>query len=919
MLVLCTAAAKKAAAVFLVAMNVKMKSGLLVFYLLCIANVLFAQVIADFETPASTPTLTPAGVTVVSNPDATGNSSSKVAYFQKPAGNWKAIYLDLPADRNTGSNDRLSVKVRSSTQGRVFIKVVNNGVTILENWAPDYNSRPLPNTWTECLLDISSIKNQIFDRIEVNTSVDNEAVATVFLDDVKLINSLALDGEPVVAFTVSDYQITAGESVIFNASDSYDTDGTIVSYAWSFSNGGSETGVQAERPFPNEGIYKGSLTLEDNDGKKSVGRFTINVLPKTDKLGSVQFQSSQLYVNKKAEAVFLINRSYSNVYDPDVVKIDATVTDPDGGARTVPCFYFQEASYSPDQWTKKQNPGYWMVRFNPLKPGQHHIQVNLTDNEGATSSPLYFFSVEDSSDPGIIHVDPDNKQYFRHETGEPYYPLGINVAWGTTSAYTTILNNLGTGSANLVRYWQVPFDRQGLEWKNGSGFYKGLGVYSQEAAAEQDSIFALCEANDLYLQLTIFQHGMFSENVNSNWNDNPYKSSNGGPLTTAEQFFYNTQAKTQTKKLLRYIVARWGYSTRLFAWELFNEVNFTGAYPNQTAQWYPGVKTWHDEMGQYIKSLDVYDHPVTTSTDDAQLQDFDLLTGLDNVQYHLYNTSLLSVQLEKDKSLLNAMTRVGLINGEYGLDVNTADVPFDEQRVSIWTGIMTQVPHIMWKWENYENSDWSDLFRYPAEFLADKDFVSEGVPAVVSMTAAYNIEALQAVGFQSGDNIYGVVYDKVHRSNLAGATVDLSAARAGNYTITFMDILTGAVTEATADIYHNLELPVFSKGIAFKATLNYELVLSTDDDRSVSNLKPYPNPVSNIVYVDVNAALAEVELVSVNGIVYKPLDVEINPDTKKMMLDLTKSGLLPGPYFIKVKTPGRIYHGKLMYLAGKLN
>lgn len=897
-----------------------MKSGLLVTYFLCIANLLFAQVLADFETPASTPALTPAGVSVVSNPDATGNASQNVAYFQKPSGNWRALYLDFSTEKNTGNNDKLSLKIRSSTQGRVYVKVVNNGVTILENWAPDYNSRPLPNTWTECLLDIASIKNQPFDRIEINASVDNEATATIYVDDVKLINSQSLNGEPIAAFTLSAYQITQGQSIQFDASDSYDPDGTIVSYTWTFGNAGSETGVQAEHPFPSEGIYFGRLIIEDNDGKKAVGKFTINVLPATGKLGSLQFVTPQLKVYEKAEAAFLINESYSNVYDPDVVKVDAEITDPDGLERVVPCFFYQDASYTPDQWTKNNNTGYWMLRFSPAKAGQHHIRLTVTDQEGTTASVLYFFSVAPSDAPGFIKPDPANKQYFRHETGQPFYPLGINVAWGTTSAYTSILNNLGAGGANLVRYWQVPFDRQGLEWKNNSGFYKGLGVYSQEAAAEQDSIFSLCEANNLFLQLTIFQHGMFSENVNSNWNDNPYKSTNGGPLTAAEQFFYNAQAKAQTKKLLRYIVARWGYSTRLFAWELFNEVNFTGVHPNQSALWYPGVKIWHDEMGQYIKSLDVFDHPVTTSTDDAQLPDFDLLTGLDNVQYHLYNTSLLSVQQEKDQTLLNAMTRVGLINGEYGLDVTTADVPFDAQRVSIWTGIMTQVPHLMWKWDNYANADWSDLFQYPAAFVATEDFVSEGNPSNLDMTAAYTIEVLEAVGFKAGDNLYGIVYDKIHRSNLSGATVDLSAAPAGNYTVTFTDISTGSITETTVDIYHELDLPVFSKGVAFKATLNFELVLSADADKQTRVFKPYPNPASDFVYLDIHTASAQVELISATGARRVLPDIQnIGQDKKGFKIDLTTMGLTPGMYFIHVKTPGRVYRGKLMYAQGLTN
>jgi PKD domain/Secretion system C-terminal sorting domain len=889
-------------------------SRLIIIPFLCIGNLLYAQVLADFETPASTPVLTPAGASVVANPDVTGNSSTNVAYYQKTSGNWHAIYLDFAAAKNIGSNDRLTFKLRSSTQGRVFVKVVNGSTTILENWAPDYNTQPQVNQWTECSLDISTIGNQPFNRIEINASVDNEAVANVYLDDVKLVNSKSLNGEPVLNLGVSDYQITQGETVTFDASGSTDSDGTIVSYTWDFKDGTSVIGPTATvaHTFSTQGIFKVRVTIEDNDGKKSGKTVPINVLPTTGKFGTFQITTNQPRTFEKIEGVFLVNETYSNVYNPDIIKIDAAITQPDESVIHVPCFFYQDASYSPDQWIRNDNTGYWMLRFSASQTGQHEIQLTLTDSEGTVTSASYDINVSASTEKGFIKMDPDNKQYFRHTTGQPYYPLGINVAWNNTTNYTTILNNLGEGGANLVRYWQVPFDRQGLEWKNGSGFYKGLGVYSQEAAAEQDSIISLCEANDLFLQLTLFQHGMFSENVNSNWADNPYKSSNGGPLTLAEQFFYNAQAKTQTKKLLRYIVARWGYSTHLFAWELFNEVNFTGVHPNQSAQWYPGVKTWHDEMGQYIKELDAFDHPVTTSSDESHLADFDKLMGLDNVQYHLYNTSLLSTQDTKDQSILNEMTRVGLLNGEYGLDVNTADVPFDVQRISIWTGIMNQVPHLMWKWDNYTNPQWANLFQYPADFLEDEDFTSEAGLSDLEMSATYNTEILGTAGFKSDESFYGIVYDKIHRSNHTGASVDLSSTKAGNYTIAFTDILTGAQSELTTDVYSELSLPTFSKGISFKGKLNYEIILATENENR-NDVHVYPNPTSDKIFVNLKQETAtEIEIINVIGARLTLRDAT-DADSGKIEISLKDSGIQPGMHIVKITTRDKTYFRKVLY------
>ncbi len=880
--------------------------------LMCVGT--YAQTIADFQTPASSPPLSPSGAAVVDNPDFTGNASSKVANYTKPSGNWQAINFNFPSKKNTVNNDLLTFKIRSSTQGRVFVKIINNGTTILEGWAPDYNVRPEAGTWTECSLNISTITNQEFDLIQVNASVDNEAVANVYLDDFKLVNSIAPNGEPIVDVKLSANEITLGESIQFDASASVDQEGTIVSYTWNFGDGTSSTGDVVNHTYLEDGIFSASLIVKDNDGHQSFWNSDINVFAATGKLGTIKFTTINAKVHEKVEGFFLVKGTYSNVYDPDVVKVDAIITRPDLSTITVPCFFYQKATYlaTGDQWTKQQGAGYWMLRFSSSQLGQHQVQLKLTDAEGTLTSALNPLTIAAGDKRGYVKIDSENKQYYRHTTGEPFYPIGINAAWDNTTNYTKIINNLGAGKANLVRYWQVPFDRQGLEWKNGSGFYKGLGVYSQEAAAEQDSIFNLCEVNDVYLQMTIFQHGMFSENVNSNWSDNPYNAANGGPLTKAEQYFYNADAKARTKKLLRYIVARWGYSQNLFAWELFNEVNFTGVHPTQSTLWLPGVMSWHDEMGQYLKAQDAFDHPVTTSSDETHLVAMDKLAGLDIVQYHLYNANLLSTQITKDKALLATMTRTAVINGEYGLDVNTADVPFDVQRVSIWTGLMTQVPHLMWVWQNYTNTSWSNLFKYPAQYLVDEDFVTQGSPTDWVFDVSYGAAKLSSAGFRSDKNFYAIVYDGSNRNNLSNVVCNFSALPSGNYKIILYNLLTGATTTEDRDFSSEAgktyTLPAFSKAIAIKVKLNFALVVGTENPTGSSAIKFYPNPTKNTIHIDFpSAGFNKVELIDAAGSVVRSQNI----NAVQTSTDL-KTNLPSGIYFIRLIHKTKVHTAKVV-------
>jgi hypothetical protein len=801
-----------------------------------------AQIIANFETASQTPTLSGTNAAVVDNPSKTSiNLSDKVAFYKKEATNWKAIYLNFANKINVGKNDRLSFKIRSSTKGRVYTKVVEGSTTIHENWSPQYDFQPESNTWTECTLDLTSIQDKLFDRIEVNGSVDNTAEANIYVDDFRLYNSASPNGEPIIDLKLSNTQIAINQSINFDATQSYDTDGVIQNYEWKFSDGFQATGSVIDRTFTNEGIYTVELKVTDNDAKTSKKNVVFTVLP-INKLGKLNFLTTNPAKYEKIEANFLVNATYTNVYDPDEVSINALITLPDQSQIAVPCFYFEKSAYQSlnDAWVKDNSQGYWMLRFSSAQIGIHKIQLKLTDKDGTVSNNEQTIDIQNSIRKGFIKLDADNKQYYRHTSGEPYYPLGINIAWNSTNKYHQIISNLAKGKANLVRYWHAAFDRQTLEWKNGSGFYKGLGIYSQEAAAEQDSILNLCEEKDIFLQMCIFHHGMFSENVNPNWNDNPYKASNGGPLNKAEEFFYNESAKKRTKKLLRYIVARWGYSANLFAWELFNEVQFTGVNGSQSSQWRTEVLNWHDEMGQYIKQLDAFKHPVTTSASDSQLLDLDAKQGLDILQYHLYNTNLLTTQNNTDKNFLSNLKRTAIICGEYGLDVNTANVPFDTQRIAIWTGIMNQVPHLMWLWDNYTDQTWADLFKYPADYLQNMDFVKEGALSNWTLKATYNGSGLGANGFHSAKNFYGLIYDANNRNDLSGVIADFSKLPAANYKITWYNTLTGETSVmnnvSISSVKNKVTLPKFSKAIAFKVTYISDInfpIASAGEDRSL--------------------------------------------------------------------------------------
>ena len=84
---------------------------------------------------------------------------------------------------------------------------------------------------------------------------------------------------PVASFTVTPSSGEAPLGVSFNASGSYDSDGSVTSYVWNFGDGGSGTGATASHTYNSAGTYTAQLTVMDNDGGNDSVTQTIQVSP----------------------------------------------------------------------------------------------------------------------------------------------------------------------------------------------------------------------------------------------------------------------------------------------------------------------------------------------------------------------------------------------------------------------------------------------------------------------------------------------------------------------------------------------------------------------------------------------------------------------------------------------------------------
>ncbi|MCW2637024.1 MAG: hypothetical protein JWQ99_3391 [Blastococcus sp.] len=89
------------------------------------------------------------------------------------------------------------------------------------------------------------------------------------------------NAEPIAGFTQSAASGRTSVTVQFDASDSYDPDGTVSSYAWNWGDGTTGSGKTALHTYSSPGNYEPVLTVTDDDAAtgKSTGSVTVGDVP----------------------------------------------------------------------------------------------------------------------------------------------------------------------------------------------------------------------------------------------------------------------------------------------------------------------------------------------------------------------------------------------------------------------------------------------------------------------------------------------------------------------------------------------------------------------------------------------------------------------------------------------------------------
>lgn len=439
------------------------------------------------------------------------------------------------------------------------------------------------------------------------------------------------------------------------------------------------------------------------------------------------------------ELVLSAHGAYKNPFDPDDVRLDAKVTSPSGANISVPGFYYQAYTRTlvgqKEQLTPK-GPGEWRLRICPEEIGGYQVNIAFHDQAGEVHKVFNFVSVK-SDAVGFIKVSKRDPHYFETETGKSFFPIGANVCWAGdrgTYDYDNWLPDFAHNGCNYFRLWLSPhWTTFALEKPGKAEDGVGMGQFDLGDLWKLDYVMDLSKRVGLRAMFCIDSYNILRSKEDApDWAKSPQNSENGGPLRVWSDYWTSPIMAKFYRNKLRYLVARYGALSNLFAWELWNEVDLVQDYKKDE------VQAWHEKMGAVLKDMDPYHHMVATSfSNSLGLRAIDLLPELDFTETHLYSPMMVGgIAYEVTRKVdWGKPTYVG----EVGADSSGPRVQDDPTGLQIhdpqWVAVTNGAAagSMPWWWDSLiAPKRLYPIFSAFSKFVAGVDFAGEELRSVDS-------------------------------------------------------------------------------------------------------------------------------------------------------------------------------------------
>jgi hypothetical protein len=543
-----------------------------------------------------------------------------------------------------------------------------------------------------------------------------------------------------------------------------------------------------------------------------------------------------------------LSGTYQTPFDPEQIAVDALVRTPSGKQMTVPAFFYQDYERqvrgSRDGTTREimnavEPPG-WRVRFMPAEPGKYTVRIHAKDRAGEVTSAATDFEVGPGQGRGYIRISKKDPHYFEFDDGTPYFAIGENMVEGPLSEYYRWIPRLAENGGNYSRLW-IGHPYFALELGT-------MGEYRLDNAWRLDQVMELSEEHGIYQKMCIdwIRHITPRGEPRKQFDleDYAYSVSNGGPCHNMREFFALAEARRLFKNRLRYTVARWGYSTNVLGWELWNEIN---AVDREVRNDRALILDWNREMCRYLKSVDPWQHLTTNSLGSTGIWP-EMWEMKENEFAQMHGYYYFSEEMERNAKdmagfMIKWLKEVDHYNkpflfAEFGVIRERPEIRAlcdrDQHGVHLHNGLWAPLAYgaagtgALWWWGSYV--DPKNLYYHflpVARFVKGIPWTTAGFEKAEVETDRENLRALGLRGkpisilwLQNKEHTWwNVIHDKPI-TPVENAKATISRMPPGRYRIEYWDTYRGLVTRSTNVVAEggalSIAIPTLEKDMAIK-------------------------------------------------------------------------------------------------------
>lgn len=339
----------------------------------------------------------------------------------------------------------------------------------------------------------------------------------------------------------------------------------------------------------------------------------------------------------------------------------------------------------------------WKARFAPSETGKWEYNFVFADATGQKAAGEGSFACVKGriANPGFVRIHPTNPFRFVFDDGSPYFPIGFQDCWGDNSKNGSVLDEFSMEGPFRTDLKDPPVLPAGPMFVRGpSSNPQNADVCFRYFSRCGFNLYRFSQQNCSYQLYRDLDHYLVQEGIMTD-----------EMLCCARKYglriFYgifgfqevfneapdDEAGMSKVKRFIKYSVDRWGAYVDF--WEFLNE---------QKAN-----EQWYEITSVYLKSIDPYHHPITTSWERPELAGIEISAPHWYQRENELESDIVTASRARDWKKYNKPVVVG----EQGNHIDRQHAPpgvggvWDERsavrmRIRNWTALFSEIAFIFW-------------------------------------------------------------------------------------------------------------------------------------------------------------------------------------------------------------------------------